>query len=135
MLNTYEFCLIAEGADLTSGPALAQLERAGYVRPGPGSRGLIQTLAFIREAESLTEAAEAAVNAAERIEGVCFARHARSGEVTIIDAAVIGPVSVPPAHAPAFENDSPVDPPITHAKPAFGSTGCVRHPSARTRTS
>ncbi|WP_419920392.1 hypothetical protein [Candidatus Poriferisodalis sp.] len=134
MLNTYEFCLIAEGADLASGPALAGLERAGYVRPGPGSRGLIQTLAFIRDAESLTEAAEAAVSAAERIEGVCFARHARSGEVTIIDATVIGPVSAPPARAPACEYDLPIDPPITHANPAFGSAGSLRHPCTHFRT-
>ena len=131
MLNMYEFCLIAEGADLTSEPMIAQLERAGYVRPGPGSRGLIQTLAFIRNARSLSEAA---VSAAERIEGVCFARHARSGEVTIIDATVIGSVSAPPAQAPACEYDLPIDPPITHANPAFGSAGSMRHPSTCIRT-
>ena len=125
MLNTYEFCLIAEGADLASGTMLAQLERAGYVRPGPGSRGSIQTLAFIRSARSLTEAAE---------EGVCFARHARSGELTIIDATVIGSAFAPPAQAPAFENDLPIDPPGTRAKPGFGSTASVRHPSNRIGT-
>ena len=134
MLNTYEFCLIAEGADLASGTMLAQLERAGYVRPGPGSRGSIQTLAFIRSARSLTEAAEEAVSAAERIEGVCFSRHARSGELTIIDATVIGSAFAPPAQAPAFENDLPIDPPGTRAKPGFGSTASVRHPSNRIGT-
>ena len=127
MLNTYEFCLIAEGANLIFGPALAQLERAGYVRTGSPSRGFIQTLSFIRNAESLTEAAEAAVSAAERIEGICFARHARSGEVTIIDATVIGAMSGPPARVPAFENILPIDPVLTHVNPAFGSMGSAHH--------
>ncbi|WP_419945686.1 hypothetical protein [Candidatus Poriferisodalis sp.] len=113
-MTTHEFCLFADGADLTVATTVERLECAGYSHPAAAAHDGVQALVFSRGAERLVDAVAAAVAAAEEIPGLCVAREARSGAVPVFD-----PTSLKLAAVCAVA-DRPIPPaPLRPAPPAL----------------
>ena len=89
MTQTYEFSLFALGAELNESSVVEQLERAGYTHPAAAASEGIQALAFVRAADRLADAVEAAASEAEQIEGVSIAREIRTGAAAAFDSRTL----------------------------------------------
>ena len=94
MKTTHEFCLFVDGAELNVSSVVEQLERAGYSHPAAAASAGIQALVFVRAADRLADAVEAAASDAEQISGVSIAREFRTGAAAAFDPQTLDSMSL-----------------------------------------